>query len=877
MADYNPDRPYVLGNEFVPIRQEGLDLSNTADTVEYGYTTTLTGSRTLQDARVYMDSPLWTPKLGQTIGVNIYPAGAEALSGPIKSMVIPVSATGNSISADATASNVIVDADTVTAIGSAATPSATIARALESPVAGSNTVTIFPTFITNTIPVNAVSVTFDITRYMAGLAGKRILGVNVLVQLISQNDQADAQSLQYGGQMFAKMINGTGYTLFGNFMTASKGLQRLKMVNFSPYWNTGSGIGVQEVMPWNVTQLLNFSSTGTAATRFVFTMSRGVMTLPTGSFAQVYAYSISYIALEIVYCEEQRVAQGMVFKNQLVMSQFGVQTIPLRTPAGVATPVLGAGQYTVTVSAPFADQNVDNVYTRQATEIPPMNALENLYALSSVIGKEITKPNPPETSLGQVFTVATSDVVPQISLHLATGVVIDEAQVYGRQVQAPVFGTVTAAQGIDINTLGTSFNFAQVRFYARRFGATTTTLTLASGGVNATITPAAFDALPEIVDGWKEVTLRLSAPIAMGNTVGILQWTWSAAGENIGSRWEILGADAPAVSGAAGNALNLVPTAQLLDASTYVAGTGAAADLTWLSPTASGVATADTSTDATLMFSQDPPTLTGLACTQPSQTLSTALDCNTQPNSIPLTLVYNRITWTAPAVTGSGFGYVEIQRSDAFDGTWQTVMLTTSIAVTGFNDYEARIGVQSSYRARVANSLGFLGAFAATVTGTITAPGVTGRHVTSSVLTFTTNEKQAGASNLAYLESVDGTVEDLSFPEAGRVALQFMYGKDFQSAFHPTERGGEQFNRTLLVQQMAVSGPLLEQGFRGMRDLAWAAVSYVCVRNEIGDRWYSNVQVPSGTFSRNRFLANVSVQITEISTSPSAVDPAVQQ
>jgi hypothetical protein len=229
------------------------------------------------------------------------------------------------------------------------------------------------------------------------------------------------------------------------------------------------------------------------------------------------------------------------------------------------------------------------------------------------------------------------------------------------------------------------------------------------------------------------------------------------------------------------------------------------------------------------------------------------------------------------AVTPWGFGYLELQRSDAYDGTWQTVMQTYSEGILAFNDYEARAGVLSSYRLRCANVLGFLGAFSTTATGTVAAPGVTGRNVTTSVLMFTTNEHQTGTRNLAYTAAVDGTVEDLTFPEASRSQLQWMYGKDFQSAFQPAERGGEQFTRTMLTSQMAVAGPLVEQGFRGMRDLAWDTVTYVCVRNDIGDRWYANVQVPSGNFSRNRYLSNISVQVTETYTAPSVVDPAVQQ
>jgi hypothetical protein len=106
------------------------------------------------------------------------------------------------------------------------------------------------------------------------------------------------------------------------------------------------------------------------------------------------------------------------------------------------------------------------------------------------------------------------------------------------------------------------------------------------------------------------------------------------------------------------------------------------------------------------------------------------------------------------------------------------------------------------------------------------------------------------------------------FEGSGMVQFQRMYNRDFQVGFHGTERGGVQFQRTLLVQNAAVSPPVLEKAFWSLRDLAWDDAPYVCVRTDVGDRWYATVEVPSGTIQRNRTLQLVQIRITETTETP---------
>jgi hypothetical protein len=216
----------------------------------------------------------------------------------------------------------------------------------------------------------------------------------------------------------------------------------------------------------------------------------------------------------------------------------------------------------------------------------------------------------------------------------------------------------------------------------------------------------------------------------------------------------------------------------------------------------------------------------------------------------------------------------QLQRKDALDVDWSTIMLTDSPYVYSFNDYEARPGISTSYRIRFLTEYDFPGPWSSTVTTTIPTPGVSGGCLTGGhVMIFTTNERQSGKSNLAYSNAWENLVtEDFNFPEAAFTQLQPMYNKNFFTAFRPTERGGDQFQRDLLVQAAAISPETLSD-FKSLRDMAWDGVSYICVRDEQGNRWFANIGVQTGNVQNNRQLYRAHIQITEVTDTPSQVDP----
>jgi hypothetical protein len=861
MGDYNPDVPYILGEEWVGIRNEAFQLTPAADVIEQGHTFTLAQGRAIQDARFYANT--FDPHFASTqaYGAAVYPTGSEALSGPIQTVIIPVN------------NGVIVSGG-----GGMSVLGSSVADALSTPGKLGWIESIGALF-----PQQQVNLFFNTSAYAQQLLGKRILGVNLLYTLytsVSTPNFAVAAGQGTLLQVFLDSAVASSQQYYGRPLGddgAPAATRRVAFGETNPLWSPGASPStLYEPLPWTMQQLQRFEQGATNGIWVRWTRPSTVAL--TGSGIVMF---IGYCALEVIYCEEQRVAYGCTrfgnnSGNQLTRPYtYGANIIPMHTPITMASsPVLSPGQYTLVLS--MMDEG--DLFSARSGPSQTLNAVRQLYTITPHIGTEVLIPFPVYDHVGEVMSKTTTMILPQLSLHVTgTGAPAPEVHAYGTVIAAPVYGTVQALQGINANTLGANFNFTQVRFYARRFGLTTQSLTITSGASSASITPSAFDQLPAIIDGWKEITLRLGAAISMGNTGGNVTWTWSSTSELVGNRWEVLAVDAPALSGIPGNLLNTVPTAQQLDAATYLEPAGAGQFLTWKSPIVSGAAVADTSADAVLLFSQDPPTVSGVVITQGSQSVTgIGLACGVPQKSIVTGISYQQISWSAPAVTGSGFGYLEVQRFDTIDNAWSTIARSTSNAITTFFDYEARIGLQSSYRVRVVNALGFVGAWSVTGTGTITAPGVSGTHVDNSVLTFTSNYRQAGSTNAAYVEaSSSALMTSVSFPETSRTQLQWMYGRDYQAAFRPLERGGESFGVTMLLNQTSVAGPIVRDAARTIRDLAWSQLPYICVRNELGDRWYANVQIPGVTLQHNRVIQLVQATITEITATPYPVNPAL--
>jgi hypothetical protein len=1088
MGNYNPHAPRILGQEFAPIRNEGTVFSPAVNVVELGHKFTLAQPRQVRDARFYINTLAPGAVANQVYMAAIYPAGLEDQTGPINNVIIPCNfgaITGSPV------------------IGGAAT----VAAALASP---SDQAGIGVTPNTDSSS-KAVDMFFNTSAYAPLLAGKRIVGVNFLYQMTwdpSNATNAPASpnvnytldqhlSIATGTApanaiaiFYCSRVNEAGASLLtlnlpqGRLPAATEILKReFGDVNF--LWSNPSVTQTPDKVPWRYEELLRFEASS-GANRYRVHIEFGATAVT--DWAGI--YNLGYAALEVLYCEENRVAYGGAAYGQTGNFTFagdynyGANVLTIRDPSTLtAGVVLPAGEYTAVVSSANIG-DVDGPLTISDTSrpaasntYPTLNALREYYPLVGHQGVQVNVTQ----QVGETFTEEETTVLTQLTLH-ASGGPLTEVHVYGRQAVGQVYGTVTVTQEVQDSLAGGSATFPQVRFYARRFGDTKVPLSLTSTTSttsNVSITPQQFDLLDEIIDGWKEVTLRFPTPVVMG-TGTQPQFFWSATGELKGSRWEVLGAEAPALSGVPGNWLSLVPSPNQLSVATYGQPvSGSSINMGWIPQYAPPVSatTDDQTSDAVLLFSQDSPAISGFAISQLNQALSgIGLRCGLAPEFIPTALAYNQLTWSPDQTTiandlftrsvssgwgtatsgqawtasggsatdynvangvgtvllsstgtyrlvrlastfnvqnvdgyveissntaatgldhwgslairdnagdewyaqinfdptgivklivtsvtssvhtvlgtvtfahtytlntkvklriqavGSEFlarawmdgdaepddwmlrvattannvpgtiltrsisgagtplttvvsydnilvssisnGYTELQRMDTITD-WATIMKAYDQDTFSFNDYEARVGLLTSYRIRYVNFYGFAGPWSATVTNTIAGPGVTATSVTadSHVWIFTTNSHQDGSSNLAYCLGWEGEVsEDFNFPESAGQVFQTMYGRDYVTVFRPSERGGTNFGRTILVQAAAISPETLED-FTSLRDMAWTNVPYICLRDEDSNRWFANVSVPSGTVLRDRRLYLAPVTIVEVTNTPTPVNP----
>lgn len=1077
-ADYNPNSPQILGQEWCPIREESLILTPAPTTSERGYAFTLPSATMVGDARFYLTD--WTNPgsvLDQSYGINIYPRGSEALSGPIKRVLIPVSnATTTGSPSPSSGSGVVI--------------------ALSSP----DDFNYINFNINNANSTQTVDLYFNTNAYSNELSGKRILGVNFLYGMSGGISTATEDFTSQGGSMDFTLKWGSQFTgqffTFGQYTTAFSTsfttqdittnlvgdftnlnprnfpIGRLSLGNTNVLWSTAAGTLNSESLPWTYTDLQRFEFTN--ANRYAIRITQRQ---PGGVSQNGYLLAFHYSALEILYCEETRVAVGGSYLGFFPNVYLDVATnrVPLRNLARVVNPVLAADDYVMTVYR-------STVYDSCETSIfiapsAPLNALRELYSIPSLAGVDITVPAPPDdTVVDKVFTSEQTKIIPQLSLHATGGSVVTTIHPYGREAKAPVYGSIFAAQEVQDSVVGGSgtASYPWVRFYARRFGNTSVPLQIASAelpGSTASITPSDFDALPEILDGWKEVTLPLATPAVMGSIAGEPNWVWTATNETAGNRWEVLGAWAPAVSAIPGNLLTL--SSNQLSNATY---DGTTSQLMWLQFNNSAVS-GDGTADATLLFSQYPPSVSGFTANTLNQTLTyTTPNCAVDPGCIPRAMGYNKLSWTLKqgtsvdtfsrvAVSGWGsadtgqaytllgsagqygvngsygfhthlagattatqstidvgspdvdekvsflidaidtagtqsiillarrtdnsnfyraiftantdqsirfavskrvagvdadlmvvnplqnvyhnpltwytmrfrvsgqkiqakvwptnlpepniwtisttdsslttgntvglgsndnsaagsltvyfdnflvspptFGGLEIQRFDPVDGAFSTIMMASNPAITGFNDYEARVGQPSVYRMREINSYDFTGLWSPMVTATVTSPGVTGASI--GLTLFTSNFVQLGTRNLAYSSEWESNPqESFTWPEGRGITLQEMYNKNFPTAFHSLEREGEQFTRDILVNAAGIPPATSENGFESLRDLGWADLPYVCVRDELGNRWYAAVLVPEGNRRRMKAAGHLNVatvNVIETTDTPYPVDP----
>ena len=638
---YNPHFPYILGEEWVPIREENLVFNQVTNNVELGQGFSVLSGTQINEARFYINE--WPGQLirNQVWTASIYPRGEEDQSGPIGKVIIPVNdgvITGTGIS--------LVNCSSVaTAV---ADPSDR--KYIRIAMGNSN--------------VKAFNAFFAINQYLELLQNKRILGINLLwaaeqitaaqddigaaEEIVSGMLNASAQTVLFYPALFAGPSS-TDPSLFKPGVT-----NRMALGDTNVFYPLILGFNAVTGIPWTLDQLQRFENPTANHIEMRFSDA--------GDSGVGPVISIDYMAMEILYCEERRIGFGsglygvgddLTTRNYKI----GVNSIPLFERATLgAGAVVPAGDFTVTLSqGNLGDSTLFFTVNRIGPQ-PTLNGLRELYSVPAYPGIQVNVPAPPTPDIvGRVFTAEESHILPQLTLQGTSGPV-PSVHVYGRQAVSQVWGNNTARQEIyDAGT--TPASYPQVRFYARRFGDTTVPLTLSSptisgSGLNISISPGEWDQLDPIIDNWKEITLQFPTPPTMGTGTNP-QWVWSAATETAGNRWEVLGAEAPAVSGVPGYLTKQVNTPDQLWNDTYGQPlSGAGINLSWIPQYAPPVSAArdDQSSDAVVLFSQNPAPVSGFAIVQLNQPLSgIGLQCGLlgpeAPPFIPTALAYNKLSW----------------------------------------------------------------------------------------------------------------------------------------------------------------------------------------------------------------------------------------
>lgn len=849
MVRYNPNFPTVTGNEFAPT---ATDPRNLDTATAFGYTFRTQARAGIATARVMMTQPPPGQTMRKVVSCEVYPDNVAPGTGPMRKILVPCSVAVSYLNA-----------------GSGGT-GGSLAQRVGNPTDGG--------WVTLTGPSAGVRLSFDTgsanTKLWTALQGARIVDLSLRYAVTGEFDL----HYQNMSMWLENITSGAAFeidrTLIGEeFQYENVVTRRARIGDYNPFWNTtidpntdwrrGPWVGRNGSNNFLGVEALKSGAGTNIAVRLM---------TPTSVAVGVNAFNLHYAALEITYAEETRVAAGAIDLTPGVAVNEGLFTadVPLFSPYnwGFLWNSNAGYDYALAISQGYIGNNsvtypvpisIDRLVSARDTFRGHKGLIfTKTLREGEAWSREETDSFPSVALYDSTTTFTDATIYPPSQVYLAqTQMQIDQSSFLGDDYQWVEDGGVAAA--------GTVYTHA--RFYARNQPATTGALQIiltnnsnVPTGPRAEISVEDFALLPEINEGWKEVTLLLDTPWVTTGGFNRVRWQFLSQTPTT-APWEVLGADAN-------------PT-RTDDVSTYGATYASASGYTHIDQTD------DLSSDMSVMLIQALEVPGNLAVETAVQPL-TVLDeyCGVPVEAIPTGITYHQITWDpVNDLAVAGFLHYELQRRDTtMDAdVWETVATVTTVGTTYADDYEARVGVVVSYRVRQVHEEGYTSAWSTTVTSTITSPGVTGAGVDSSVLILTSNHNPAG--NLAYVQLWTGTggipSQDFTYTEAGQTTYQEMYNRDYQVAFRPLERGGVEFTRTLLINAAGVPSRTLDKGTTALRDLAWDTVPYVAVRDENHNRWLCSLEVPSSAtrdIPSAGHLVIAPVQFVEVTGTPAPVD-----
>lgn len=186
------------------------------------------------------------------------------------------------------------------------------------------------------------------------------------------------------------------------------------------------------------------------------------------------------------------------------------------------------------------------------------------------------------------------------------------------------------------------------------------------------------------------------------------------------------------------------------------------------------------------------------------------------------------------------FGAYLIERSDdgldaanSTTAVWQTIAALNRINLHHFNDFEGRRNNWAAYRMRIIDDNEGYSNF--------TPQGYANPQLNECAYVLTTNE--APTLTLAYHDEPD---RSYSFPDEYQ-EWEF-YGRDFAVVFRDTENRGDVFdiNFWLYMDGTPASNNVPaslrgRQAFQPMINLVRAPISYICVHDQDGNRWFAAI------------------------------------
>jgi hypothetical protein len=239
--------------------------------------------------------------------------------------------------------------------------------------------------------------------------------------------------------------------------------------------------------------------------------------------------------------------------------------------------------------------------------------------------------------------------------------------------------------------------------------------------------------------------------------------------------------------------------------------------------------------NASVVLIEQPPALTDVVAAMEVERLNTATAaCAGWWDTTVL-------TWDPTTLPAEDFVRYEIERQDPVSGSWERVAHIFDPTITTYRDREARRNRPVVYRLRV-----------------MRVDGGTAMWVGSAALT-----PRSYCCGLGLVTNYSERATSLFFPDildersyqnldADALVVRPTYGRDYQLAFHPTERRGVVLNTSLLVHSGTATTGL--PAFDALRELARADLPYVAVLDELGSRILAAIAAPELTIHPNRAL-----------------------